>query len=374
MLYIAAVSLTSLLASAALLLAGQGSRLAVAHLAFAVGILPLIFAAMMHFVPVLTRSRDPHPLIARMPLFAQGLGALVVLAMQGWLPYGIVHAAAALDCFLAASLLVWIVRRARQALGKPHPGWRWYAASLVCLMLALLAILLTSVFPESWRAFRLFHLHINPLGFVGLAALGTLPVLLPTSLGKPDPEAAVWLQKRLPAAFAGALMIALGTALSKPLTWAGSAILVLVFISLLVQWQRRFGVNTLIGQGAAASLLAAGLGAILALAAGLLHGGGILPTDGALVGWVAGFLLPLVTGALSQLLPVWRWPGPDSPQRKALRATLSRLGFSRGLLFLLGSLALFIGYLRVGSLLTAVGMALFVANLAAGMRKTGPTR
>ncbi|MBL8426087.1 MAG: hypothetical protein JNM16_01330, partial [Dechloromonas sp.] len=51
----ASLSLLSLIASALLAVMGWGSPLAVAHLAFAVGIVPLIFAAMMHFVPVLTR-------------------------------------------------------------------------------------------------------------------------------------------------------------------------------------------------------------------------------------------------------------------------------------------------------------------------------
>lgn len=374
MLHIAVVSLISLLASAALLLAGQGNQLAVAHLAFAVGILPLIFAAMMHFVPVLTRSRDPHPVLARLPLVAQLAGAVIVLAMQGWLPYGAVHAGAAFDFFLAATLVVWIARRARGALGRPHPGWRWYASSLGCLMLALLAIVLAAAWPENWRTFRLIHLHLNPLGFVGLAALGTLPVLLPTALGKPDPDAAAWLQKRLPGAVAGAIMIALGAAFAKMLALAGSAILLLSLSTLLVQWQRRFGLAGVIGQGAAASLLAASLGGVLTLVVGPLHGGGMLPTSGALSGWIAGFLLPLVTGALSQLLPVWRWPGPDSPQRRALRAGLCRLGLWRGSLFLLAALALFFGNPVLGGLLAVPGMALFVANLAAGMRNGDATR
>ena len=48
-----------------------------AHAAFAIGALPLIFAAMSHFVPVLTRSGGAEPGIHRLPLvlrFPDGSG------------------------------------------------------------------------------------------------------------------------------------------------------------------------------------------------------------------------------------------------------------------------------------------------------------
>jgi hypothetical protein len=59
----------------AILLALQGaSPVAAAHAAFAVGAIPLVFAAMGHFVPVLTRSSGatgggspPAPLPCRQP-------------------------------------------------------------------------------------------------------------------------------------------------------------------------------------------------------------------------------------------------------------------------------------------------------------------
>ena len=86
-------------------------------------------------------------------------------------------------------------------------------------MLALLAAILIGLFPAYWRALRLFHLHLNTIGLVGLAALGTLPVLLPTALGKPDPEAAGWLRRRLWLVAGGALVIASGTAILWPLPY-----------------------------------------------------------------------------------------------------------------------------------------------------------
>ena len=50
----------------------------------------------------------------------------------------------------------------------------------------------------------------------------------------------------------------------------------------------------------------ASLGLLVVIATGLAHGLGGMPGRPAVTGFFALFLLPLVTGALSQLLPVWR--------------------------------------------------------------------
>jgi len=118
----ASLSLLSVIASAVLAVAGWGSPLAVAHLAFAVGIVPLIFAAMMHFVPVLTRTGDVDPRMMRLPNAAQAFGVIAALAMQGVLPYVLVYVAAFGDLLAAAILLNWIALRVRSTLGSPHPG------------------------------------------------------------------------------------------------------------------------------------------------------------------------------------------------------------------------------------------------------------
>ena len=101
--------------------------MAVAHLAFAVGIVPLIFAAMSHFVPVLTRTGSPSQIIARLPGMAQMAGLLAVLAMQGIVPRWLVSVAAAVDLILAGILLNWMAARARATLGSPHPACAWNA-------------------------------------------------------------------------------------------------------------------------------------------------------------------------------------------------------------------------------------------------------
>ncbi len=343
------------------------------HVVFAAGILPLIFGAMLHFVPVLTRSAAPHRAIAALPFLAQANGLLVPLAIQGALPRSVLHPAATFDLLAAAVLAGWIVRRARRTLGSPHPGWRWYAASLSLLLLALLAIppMVAGVAPAM---FRLFHLHANTVGFIGLAALGTLPVLLPTAIGKPDPQAAPWLRRRLSVAVGGVLFLAGGSALWWPMSLVGGALLAVLAFGLLGQWWRTFGAASLFADGATASLCAALAGYGLLLFAGALHGTRLVPAGGMVPAFVAAFLLPLVTGALAQLLPVWRFPGPTSPARTEMRGRLVRTGCLRAALFLAGGCLALAASLPAGMALAAAGLLLFAGDLAFALRVAAPTR
>lgn len=374
MLVTASLTLLSLVCSAALALSGVGSPLAVAHLAFAVGIVPLIFAAMSHFVPVLTRSGDPGRWIARLPPAAQAAGLLAVTAMLGWLPYWLLYVAVAVDLVLAAILFNWIAARAKATLGAPHPGWRWYGAALGCLMLALLAILLMGVFPAFWAPLRLFHLHLNTLGLVGLAALGTLAVLMPTALGKPDPEAAGWLHRLLWLVAGGALVVACGAAIFWPFAMPGAALLLVAGLGLIGQWVRRFGWRQLLADGVSASLLSAVCGLLLTLMAGVAHGAGMMAGRPGLLAWGAGFLLPLVSGALSQLLPVWRWPGPIIPARAVMRQKLAASGRWRALFFFSAAIAFLSEMNVLAAAFLGLAMALFAFGLLQAVRVLRSTR
>ena len=112
-------------------------------------------------------------------------------------------------------------------LGAPHPGTRWYGAAMLCLFFAVSLVPVWLAKPELRTLLRLFHLHLNPLGFIGLAALGTLPVLLPTALGQPDPQAALFLlgAAGMIAHFAPGVLTGYGAELRKPagrIHWAAS--------------------------------------------------------------------------------------------------------------------------------------------------------
>ena len=235
-------------------------------------------------------------------------------------------------------------------------------------MLALFVVPLLTAVPEWYGPLRAIHLHLNTLGLVGLAALGTLPVLLPTVLGQGDPDAAGWLRRRLWPALAGVFAVSLGAGLFWWLAVPGAAIFFVVSFGLLGQWIRRYGIRRLLSDGAAASLLAALLGLLLSLMAGVAHAANLLAARPAIAAWALGFLLPLVTGALTQLLPVWRWPGPVIPARALMREQLAMSGVWRAAFFFLGGLALLAGLPVVGGVFAGLAIGLFAFGLAQAMR------
>src|SRR5512135_541286 len=138
------------------------------HLAFAVGVMPLILGAMTHFVPVLTRSRAPAATILLLPGGASvaGLLALLSFALPALIP-NLYYAGALLALCAAGGMAAWIVRRSRLALGAPHSCLHWYLAAVACLMLALAAVLAMGIWPDHRLALKRFHLHLNLLGFLG---------------------------------------------------------------------------------------------------------------------------------------------------------------------------------------------------------------
>lgn len=346
------------------------------HVIFAIGIVPLIFGAMLHFVPVLTRTGAPHRLIAAMPYAAQMTGIVIVLVidgLQGTLARSLLHPLSALELLIALSLIGWVIVRARRTVGRPHPGWRWYVASLILFSLAVAAIpfFTSGIHPA---AARLFHLHANTLGFIGLAALGTLPVLMPTVLRTADPQAAPWLQRRLPVAFAAVLFVAAGSAFVWPMALIGGAFLVVVALGLLAHWVRRLGSRVLLQDGAALSLVAALSALVLLLLTSAGHAVGAASAEGFVLAFVAGFLMPLVTGALSQLLPVWRFAGTRTAERTTMRALLTRRGPWRAPLFVCAAGAFVLGLPPVGWVVMAGGIGLFLLDLAMALRVGPSTR
>jgi hypothetical protein len=341
---LAITALLALMTAGVLLITGQAAPQLTAHLALALGVMPLILAAMGYFVPVLTRSGSAGPAAWWPPIMAWGGGAAAIFSFaRDFSATGLVLAAG-LAGLAALGLGGWILNRARHMLGPRHRGLDWYLAALGFLLLALLAVLLMPLFPGQRSALRLFHLHANLLGFVGLTALGTLQVLLPTCVGKPDPDAALRLRRDLKLAAAGALLIATGVAARLPgpggmaglvLALLGTLLYGVVILRMLQAWQSRFGKDLFQLHGAAPSLTMAGVGLLGLLILGVAHGFGWLPARPAVAGFVIAFLLPLVSGAAAQLLPTWLRPGAQNAWHHALRTRLCRWGGARGLLLLL---------------------------------------
>lgn len=341
---LAVAALLALMMAGVLLVTGQAAPQLAAHLALALGVMPLILAAMAYFVPVLTRSSGAGLAAWLPPVMAWSAGALAVISFAGDFSAMGLELAAALAALAVFSLGAWSLNRVRHMLGPRHRGVDWYLAALGFLLLALLAILLMRLFPDQRSALRLFHLHANLLGFVGLTALGTLQVLLPTCAGQPDPDAVLRLRRDLKWAASGTLLIAAGAAAYLPgpgamagpaLALLGTVLYAVAIIRMLHAWLARFEKALVQAHGAAPSLAAAALGLFGLLILGIAHGFGWLPARPAVAGFVIAFLLPLVSGAAAHLLPTWLKPGAQSPWHQVLRTRLCRWGGIRGLLLLL---------------------------------------
>jgi hypothetical protein len=341
---LAVAALLALVMAGVLLVTGQATPQLAGHLALALGVMPLILAAMGYFVPVLTRSGTAGPAAWWPPVMAWGGGALAVFSFAGDFSMHGLGLAAALAALAASILGLWTLKRVRHMLGPRHRGLDWYLAALGFLLLALLAIILMPLFPDQRNALRLFHLHANLLGFVGLAALGTLQVLLPTCLGQPDPDVALRLRRDIKWAAPGAFLIAAGSASSLPgqgsmvgsaLALLGTVAYVVAILRMLNAWRSRFGPALARVHGAGPSLASAALGLLGLLIFGTAHGFGWLSARPAVAGFVIAFLLPLVSGAAAHLLPTWLKPGAQSPWHQALRARLCRWGGVRGMALLL---------------------------------------
>lgn len=347
----------------ALLLSGGASPAAAAHVAFAAGILPLISGAMMHFVPVLTRSGAPAPALRRLPLAFLAAGVLAALAFvrPSWFD-PLVHVGAGLAFVAALVMAGWIVGRGRPMLGAPHPGLHWYLAAVLCLALALAAVLAMPALPAQRAALRLLHLHLNTLGFVGLTALGTLTVLLPTAVGRPDPDAAGWLRRMLTPVAAGVLLAAAGTAWWMPAAYLGALLLFVPVALLGTAWVVRFSDGIVRMHGAAPALALALAGLLMLLSGGMLHANHRLDGGAAVFGFLTAFLLPLVTGAASQLLPVWLKPGVQTDWHRVARARLGRFAVLRGLTFLAAGLGIALGA-AAAAWLAAAALAAFALQV-----------
>jgi len=336
------------------------------HLVFAVGAMPLIIGAMMHFVPVLTRSTSPSRRAGSMPAWALLAGLLVFCSFAD--PIHAANAyyfAALLGLIVVGFMAWWIYQRGVASLGTPHPCLNWYLAAIGCLMLALAAILLMYFWPAQRLPLRRFHLHLNTLGFIGLTAIATLQVLLPTATGRPDGKVAQRLRSDLKWVVAGVLLIAIGAGWLQLLVWPGLLLLGYPVVRLMLAWQRLYSHEIMSWNGAAPSLGVALLGFVIALLFGGLHGASMLNATNAATAYILSFLFPLVTGAASQLLPVWIRPGQQNSWHTRLRQQLTFMAGLRASLFLAAGIAVSLGW-NWGIFLAFAGLGIFGVQLAKG--------
>ena len=338
----------------------------IVHVIMAVGVMPLILGAMIYFTPVLTHSRAPSWPILLVPLLALVAGAMATAGLARW--RDLLPVAAGLAIFAVALLAGWMWRRARTMLGSPHPGLYWYLLALLDLLLGLIAIFCATIWPENWVNLKRFHLHVNLLGFVGMTAIGTLRVLVPTVAGYADPDARARLHDDLYLAAFGALLIATGAVWWRWLMWPGLVlwlIPVLRFALPLLCHRRKF---IWAWQRASAPLGFAVFGFMFVLLAGAVHGIGWWSPAAMVRFFFFAFLFPLVTGAVSYLLPVWVWPARNTPAYEAVTRDLAYGSAMRGLLFLAAGILALAG-VAGGTWLAVVTLAAYLLQVAWGFSR-----
>jgi hypothetical protein len=203
-------------------------------------------------------------------------------------------------------------------------------------------------------------MHINTVGFVGLTAVGTPNVLLPTAGGYNDPIVADRLATEIKFGFAGSLCVAAGAAAWWPLSWAGAALWAVPLSGLLETLWRR---EVWRWHRASVPLAAALVGFALVQASGILHAVGLVPYDRSLGLFFLGFLLPLVSGALSYLLPVWLWPGAQAARQARVRSRLAWGSGLRAAIFLAAAL-LWVGGVSWSIHLALAALAWFLVQTA----------
>lgn len=346
LLFILAATLALLLAGVVLPKAADMSPAFWAHLVLAIGVMSLITAAMQHFVPVLARGRGAGPWLGRLPWVMVLAGILAVAVFAGALPWPTLGLAAGIALAVAVAMIVWMRRVARRALGAPHPGLAWYVAAMACLASGLLAASLIPFLPAWHVPLRAFHLHINLYGFVGLTAVGTLQVLMPTAVGRPDPEVGMRLRRDLAWAMAGALGLAVGMTLElAALAWLGVAAWAWPLGRMLAAWWRLYRRDIVAWHGHAPVLFVATLGYVCAL---LLVPGHLGLSQGPLTVFLPAFLFALVSGAAGQLAPVWAGPGMPASVHRVGQVALGRYGGARALLFLSAAILPLLGYRCAG--------------------------
>jgi nitrite reductase (NO-forming) len=319
------------------------------HLALAGAASVAISGAMQNFALTLTATpAPPLPLVwAQFGLANLGAGLVAV----GYPDHLDLFVAAGGACFVGAmAILGWIVMRAwRRALNKRHPfPVAMYGAAVGAVLLGgTLGALVGSGAvrdPEVWLGLRQAHLTLNVLGFVSLTIVGTLVTLLPTVLRIRIPPwhgpvvgwalcvgvvlVATGLGLRLePVAAVGGIGVVLGT--------MGTAWLAVAAMRTPRTWPVPIAGKHFVA--GVAWFVGGAMGLAVALARGLDAFAAY--REPYLIAFVGGWIVQVLLGAWTYLLPMARPGHPDERRRQLsvaeLGGTLQLVALNGGLLLLL---------------------------------------
>jgi nitrite reductase (NO-forming) len=294
------------------------------HLTLAGAVTTAISGAMQNFMLALTATPAPPAgaVWAQLSLLVAGTTSLL-LGKTFSIPWLLAVGGGA---FVAAiGILAWMLWRSwRRSLNKRHslPMAAYGAAVLSALLGGTLGALLGShrVGGETYLHFRHAHMTLNVLGFASLTVVGTLVTLLPTALRVRMPR---WRGQIAVALFVvGLLVQAIGWATDlTPLlaiggiAYAAGSFGVAWLVISVLRVERRWKAPL------AALHMLAGVAwfvtGSLTLAWALVHGSGGFDTYRTtfLVAFVGGWLVQVLLGAWSYLLPNAKPAHPDVRRR-----------------------------------------------------------
>nr|CRH07316.1 Conserved membrane protein of unknown function [Candidatus Magnetococcus massalia] len=314
------------------LFADELSPAARSHLVLALGVLPLILANILSFSATLLRTSQPSGRAWFWPVLSFIAGLILVAALSYDPRYALISVV--LGFIAVGGVWQWIQRAKKKSLGSPHPGVRWYEGALLSLAFGLIAMGVGLVWDDLWIPLRSIHLHLNLMGFVALTAVGTLQVLIPTVANFHDEKVMERLARHWPYALGGTFASALGAAGWHIFNILG---LILWLVPLLPWtgklWQVR--IKLLERGGAMWPLMAALFGFWVMMFSGLLIVAGWMSPENTLPLFFIGFVFPLVMGALTHLLPMWWWPGLETPLRSQARDAMEVGSPGRALLLVI---------------------------------------
>lgn len=332
-----------------------------------------------HFADAMLRTAPRRRAVERIEARLVALNSGVVLVVAGVVTH---HALVTLaGAFAVATVAIWhavlLVRQLRSALPARFATTVWFyvvAASLLPFGLALGFALLRAGDGEMHERLHVAHVVVNVCGWIGLTVLGTLITLWPTILGARIVQAsAVRAVKALPLLAAGVIIAASGAVAGQRLAVVFGLACYLVGLFQLAR-----------GVVGAARVRPPTSYAALSIAAGLAWWAGCLaavalytaqaPDWSSVAGFldrvapylVAGFVVQVLLGALSFLIPVALGGGPKSA--RASHRELSRAGRTR-VVAINASLA--VGLLPVPPTVRWVAASIIVAAVVAFLALLG---
>jgi nitrite reductase (NO-forming) len=330
-----------------------------------------------HFASALLRTAPVGEWAATARALALNLGIVAVLAGVPTGRPALAAAGAGLAGVVVLAHALTLAARIARALPARLAGTVWYYVAAAAALLAGMGLGLwlaggVAGSADAYLALRLAHVHLNVLGWVGLAVVGSQFTLWPTVLRThmvPGLEAA--MHRALPPLAAGLAVAATGLATQQRLVAlaglaayaAGLAVALVPFVRTARRRPPRTASAWMLGAGMAWLVVAvlADLGALAASArVADLDGqmGRLVPAV------VAGFALQTLTGALTYLLPVVFGRGAAGNRRLT---GILELGWpARVAAVNLGVLVLLAGS-AVGWWLAGLGLASFVPLAVAAL-------